>query len=125
MSNKAHTPNSKKKEGEQFYFKEYQHPGHNGTKLGHIDWKHRGGMYFSKNQKHLIERVLDGTIDPTMWIESWPMKPLDFEPIIWGTPRGIEADEAVYPPTAEEIEELELKQLALEDDRKDLLQERR
>ena len=94
MSNKTHTkPHSKKKEGEQYYFREYKHPGHNGTKIGHTDWKHRGGMYFSKNEKYLIARVLDGTIDPMPWVESWPLKPLDFEPLIWGEPREIEDDQ--------------------------------
>ena len=119
MSNKTHTkPHSKKKEGEQYYFREYKHPGHNGTKIGHTDWKHRGGMYFSKNEKYLIARVLDGTIDPMPWVESWPLKPLDFEPLIWGEPREIEDDqEAIDPPSLDDIEALELQHMALEDTR--------
>ena len=119
MSNKTHTkPHSKKKEGEQYYFREYKHPGHNGTKIGHTDWKHRGGMYFSKNEKYLIARVLDGTIDPMPWVESWPLKPLDFEPLIWGEPREIEDDQkAIDPPSLDDIEALELQHMALEDTR--------
>ena len=117
MSNKTHTkPHSKKKEGEQYYFREYKHPGHNGTKIGHTDWKHRGGMYFSKNEKYLIARVLDGTIDPMPWVESWPLKPLDFEPLIWGEPREIEDDQkAIDPPSLDDIEALELQHMVLED----------
>ena len=102
------------------YFRTYQHRGHNGTRLGHAEWKSAGELYFASEKEYLLSRILNETFDPMPLVESWPFRPENWTPTIIGQSKMLEDGHEDEVPTKEDIELDEVLLLSLEDSKEQM-----